>query len=397
VGKLRQYDTTTISNLLQEDLTKHLYSQSQGLVIALDEAHIAEKRILAGKLISLSALLRNEKILNQKNELEERYQRGFLTPLCATLSSNMHATLVVLGTSLSLLDADHVYTAISKRINFERITNFPSINEQDVDNLLKKAIDLSDCEIPPAKRQRLTGRPRFSANVIGHLMEKNDSDTDTKQDVLNCAIDSAIDQAKNGLKIIMCNLLTNDKTGKIAHLLSRMVLAYKLHNGKVSFASILEADFVNNALCSLHNDSDGIHLIMDEPLVIEVVEEELKSRNVDPAFLEYLDKFNQVVENLGTGTTVKGNILEPLIRRCLQRFNGFDLTNLPFLKGFKALPTWCKGLKLQIDEVNTANGFGYNGHGHDADLEFLKNRPANKMLIEQSGTRQDGMWFFSNN
>jgi len=229
VGKLRQYDTTTISNLLQEDLTKHLYSQSQGLVIALDEAHIAEKRILAGKLISLSALLRNEKILNQKNELEERYQRGFLTPLCATLSSNMHATLVVLGTSLSLLDADHVYTAISKRINFERITNFPSINEQDVDNLLKKAIDLSDCEIPPAKRQRLTGRPRFSANVIGHLMEKNDSDTDTKQDVLNCAIDSAIDQAKNDLKSMMCNLLTNDKTGKIAHLLSRMVLAYKHH------------------------------------------------------------------------------------------------------------------------------------------------------------------------
>ena len=136
---------------------------------------------------------------------------------------------------------------------------------------------------------------------------------------------------------------------------------------------------------------------MDEPLVIEVVEEELKSRNIDPSFLEYLDQFNQVVENLGTNTTAKGNMLEPLVRRCLQRFNGFDLTNLPFLKGFKALPTWCKGLKLQIDEVNTANGFGYNGHGHDADLEFLKNRPANKMLIEQSGIRQDGMWFFSNN
>jgi guanylate kinase len=397
VGKVRQYDAVTIHTMLiclQEDLTKHIYSKNQGLVIALDEAHIAVNNILAGKLISPSALLGNKKILNRKNELKKKYQRGFLTPLCATLS-NLHATLVVLGTSLSLSNADHVYTSVSKPTNFEKITSFPSINEQNVDNLLKKAIDLSDCEISPAKRRRLTGRPRFSANVISQLMEKNDSDTVTKQEVLDYAVDSAIDQAKDDLKSITCDLLTNDKTDNmLAHLLSRMVLAYKLRNGKISFAHTKESDFVVNALCSMHTDSDGMHLIMDEPLVIEVVEKELKRRNVNP--VKYLDQLNQVIENLGPDTTVKGNMLELLIRRCLQRFNGFDLTNLPFLKGFKALPTWCKGLKLQIDEVNTANGFGYKGHGLEADLEFLKDRPANKMLIEHSGIRQDGTWFFSN-
>jgi len=319
MGKLRQYDKITISNMLlvlQEDLKKRLNNQNQGLVIALDEAHIAGNRILAGKLISPSALSKNKEICNHKNDLKEQYRRGFLTPLCATLSNNVHATLVVLGTSMTLSDADHVYTAISKPTNLKRITKFPLINEQDVVNLLKKAIDLSDCEISTAKRRRLTGRPRFSASVISQL-EKQDSDTCTKQEVLNSAIDSAIDQAKSDLKDMICDLLTNDKTGKIAHLLSRMVLAYKLHNGKTSFANNTETDFVNNALCSLHKDSDEYHLIMDEPLVIEVVKEKLKSRNIDPAFLEYLDQFNQVVENLGINTTVKGNMLEPLVRCCL--------------------------------------------------------------------------------
>ena len=205
----------------------------------MDEAHIAGNHILAGKLISPSALSRNEKILDHKKRLEKRYQRGFLTPLCATLS-HMRATLVVLGTSLSLSDADHVHTAISKHTNFRRITNFPSINEQDVNNLLKKAIDLSGCEIPPDKRKRLIGRPRFAASVIVQLMESdtNKSDTNTKQEVLNCAVDSAINQAKIDLKSRICNLLTNDKTGNVAHLLSRMVLAYKFHNGKILFQNL---------------------------------------------------------------------------------------------------------------------------------------------------------------
>ncbi|CAG8649474.1 6880_t:CDS:1, partial [Paraglomus occultum] len=406
VRTLRQYDQTTIGDMLfhvQDNLTKHIYSQERGLVIVLDEAHVAAKRILAGKLLTPSILSPSESpekqlevllsILNCKNELQEEYRRGFLTPLCATLS-NMCATLVVLGTSLSLADADHVYTAVGKKTNFEKITNFPSLDEQDVDNLLKNAIDLSDCEIPPAKQQKLIiiGRPRFSASVIGQL---NDSNMQPKQHVFNCAVDSAINQNKKDLKIMVRSLLTN-KAFNTAHLLGRMVLAYKLHNGKISFAQTSNADFVNHALCSLSEDSDDMHLIMNEPLVIDAVEEELKRSNLDPEFLEYLDQFNQVVENLGPETPVKGNVLEPLIRRCLQRFNGFDLVNLPFLQGV-TLPTWCNGLKLQIEAVNTANGFGYNGQGVEADLEFLKDHPANKMLIEHPGTRQDGVWFFPNN
>ncbi|KAG0177015.1 hypothetical protein DFQ28_004498, partial [Apophysomyces sp. BC1034] len=89
----------------------------------------------------------------------------------------------------------------------------------------------------------------------------------------------------------------------------------------------------------------------------------------------------------------KGDMLEPLIRRSLQRFNGWDLVNLPFLRGIK-LPRWCTGRKLLIEGINTANGFGFKGKGAWGDFEFLKERPPNKLLIEQFGTRQDGAWFF---
>jgi hypothetical protein len=71
------------------------------------------------------------------------------------------------------------------------------------------------------------------------------------------------------------------------------------------------------------------------------------------------------------------------------------LTDLPFLKGL-TLPTWCSRFKIQIDEINNAEGFGF-GKGIDGDLKFLIGRTTNKLLEEYPGTRQDGAWFFNQN
>src|SRR5690349_18601996 len=61
---------------------------------------------------------------------------GFLTPLCSTLSS-MPATLVVLGTQLTLASAEHVYTAVGKDdLRFTRITHFPWCRESQVEEML---------------------------------------------------------------------------------------------------------------------------------------------------------------------------------------------------------------------------------------------------------------------
>ncbi|RGB42187.1 hypothetical protein C1646_751219 [Rhizophagus diaphanus] len=161
----------------------------------------------------------------------------------------------------------------------------------------------------------------------------------TKQDVFIDAVDLAIDQLKNDLKSTLCKLFTNDKTGKIAHLLSHIVLAYKLHNGKVSFASILEVDFVNNALCSLHNDSDGIHLIMDKPLIIEQMD---FGNNHDD--LEFMCK-----KNLFYGTTIHDCIIEFTLGKIRP-----DSMNSEFLINY---PWWNEPQAVQLK--NNINYFKY--------------------------------------
>lgn len=131
---------------------------------------------------------------------------------------------------------------------------------------------------------------------------------------------------------------------------------------------------------------------MDEPMVVEAAEEELKATGEDPAFLENLDQIFQIVTNFGIASTSKGDAFEPLVHRSLQRFNGYRLADLPFLQGV-TLPTWCDNLNLHIDEINTANGFGYTTSDVRADLTFLSKCPPNKMPIANDGTRPDGAWF----
>ncbi|KAG0008728.1 hypothetical protein BGZ82_004485, partial [Podila clonocystis] len=330
VRKLKEYDHLAIEDILdivQTNLHSHLVSRRLGLVIAVDEAQVTENDILAGKLISPSALIdnRNNKdaIFDCKNQVQLKYRRGLLTPLSAALSG-MRATLVILGTALSLQNADHVYSALDKTINFTRITDFPQFDSSDVNKMISDLIDLSDCEIPPAKRRKLSGRARFSLGIIKRL-DVTDQTQFSKQATLDSAVDRTIEHVKHELRDGVRTILESDKSGEAARLLSRMVLAYHLQDAKISFSSQQQSDFVNKALCRLRQHPDGVHLIMDEPMVVEAVEEELKTSGKDSALIEYLDQLYQIVTNFGVASTSKGDALEPLVRRSLQRFNGLRL------------------------------------------------------------------------
>jgi hypothetical protein len=250
----------------------------------------------------------------------------------------VRATLVVLGMSLSLQDAEHMYSAVGKRTNFHRILQFPSFDEQDVEDAISKLVDISDCTLPDAKRRMLTGRVRLSVSVARELFEYHHAEPHTKQARLDKALDLAIERAKTELCDKVLNLLESAKTGEVAHLLGRMVLAYKLQGGRIWFASDSQADFMDKALCSLRMHSDGVHWLMDEPLVVEVVEEELKRSNVDPGFSEHLRQLNGIIEYLGVKSTAKENVLEPFVRHSLRLFNNYYLADPPFLQGTE-LPT----------------------------------------------------------
>ncbi|KAF9981416.1 hypothetical protein BGZ65_003976 [Modicella reniformis] len=223
VYKLREYDNLTIQVMLgrvQTKLRSFLVPKRLGLVIALDEAQNAVTGILSEKLISPSALIKSrDAVFDNKNQIRSKFRRGFLTPMSAALS-NMRATLVILGTALSLQDADHVYSAIAKHINF--------------------STSPSSIKATWTKFSRIWWTCR----------------TDSKQATLDDAVDKSIEHTMNGLRA--------------------------------------GSDFVDKALCRLRPHPDGIHLMMDEPIVVEAVDEELKASGKDSAFLEYLDQLYQL-------------------------------------------------------------------------------------------------------
>ncbi|KAF9080036.1 hypothetical protein BGX29_005673, partial [Mortierella sp. GBA35] len=77
VYKLREYDTLTIEamrRVTETNLHSRLGARGRGLVIAVDEAQVTENDILAGKLISPSALIKNkdnkDTILDEKNQVK---------------------------------------------------------------------------------------------------------------------------------------------------------------------------------------------------------------------------------------------------------------------------------------------------------------------------------------
>lgn len=171
VYKLKEYDHHAIQVMLGYDQIKircFLLPRRLGVVIALDEAYVAATEILASKLISHSALIKNKNVLfDDKNQIQSEFRRGFLTPLSAALN-NMQATLVILGTALSLQDTEHVHSAIAKKTNFSRITVFPRFDEDDVS---RGTLRSGRCEglCHPRSQRRKLARARFSIEVVNHL------------------------------------------------------------------------------------------------------------------------------------------------------------------------------------------------------------------------------------
>ncbi|KAF9936415.1 hypothetical protein BGZ65_002413 [Modicella reniformis] len=142
VHKLQEYDNRTISAILGQVQTdiRGLLPRRLGVVIALDAAQVASNRISSDKLISPSGLIMKKNILfDNKGQIQPEFRRGFL--------NNMQATLVILGTALSLQDAEHFYSAIAKQTHFSRITDLPKFLRKTV---LSDLLDMKDCAIPDA-------------------------------------------------------------------------------------------------------------------------------------------------------------------------------------------------------------------------------------------------------
>ena len=77
--------------------------------------------------------------------------------------------------------------------------------------------------------------------------------------------------------------------------------------------------------------------------------------------------------------------LEPITLVILMQYNGWLVSELPFLKPIAhELPDWCKTAKMNIESVSTL-----------PDLDFLRTRPSACAKRPMPLTRPDTAWYAS--
>jgi hypothetical protein len=227
----------------------------------------------------------------------------------------------VLGTHLSLCDADQVYSAIGKSENFVKITNFPLADLETIKCNTKRLLNVEDSELPPdSKLRKLEGRFCFSFRIFQEIIQQQKQmeglqDPPPKTKRLDMAIEASINLLKKDLRSVISQILENDSTGSHTCLLSQMLLAYKFAGGKISFARQKEVDFVDHGICSLKLTDNDFTWILCEELVIDVIEEELVESCVDPEFFVLLKSMNKICNTEGSNNVGKGAGIEQLIRQ----------------------------------------------------------------------------------
>lgn len=105
----------------------------------------------------------------------------------------------------------------------------------------------------------------------------------------------------------------------------------------------------------------------------------------DPVFEHWIQAVNNINAAVGPSSSAKGEILEPVARSILRQFNGWKVSELPFVKPIPNLPSWCKETTLHINEIKKSLD----------DLDFLTSRPPSIGLIPHPHTRPDFLWYIS--
>ncbi len=136
---------------------------------------------------------------------------------------------------------------------------------------------------------------------------------------------------------------------------------------RVTFPMIKGADFVDKGICTLTRDPDGYHWQAEELIVLEAIKVSLSKETVDPFFVTCMEAMDSLLNVLGSASSTNGNILEPMIRQALSYFDGWYISDLPFLGLNKAsLPLWAKQQKIVITATGTAQTLGFAN-----DVDFL--------------------------
>eukprot|EP00727_Mastigamoeba_balamuthi_P011471 m51a1_g6947 hypothetical protein (739) ;mRNA; f:750-9720 len=286
--------------------------------------------------------------------------------------ANELASLISSGEVVSQIGS----SLLKREYAMHLIARFPMC--RDPRSFLEGVLNLEGVELDIKQLEQLQGRFRTITTVVSVLLARGDGD------VVGAINQAAVDMS-NQLCASARDFATRFGPTFATDLFSRIVASWDLCGKTLDWemATTQGASELVQYLCTVETaqgaDSSGVlGLRLAEPLAIKAL------RSVLPASVEHTSLVQRstsllanVVKLLGVECSVKGNLLEPIVHRVMQSFNGTKVADLPILRNLQ-------------DLIEGASGVT----GARQGMLFLAQRVPRALLVEYNQTRQDGAWFF---
>eukprot|EP00727_Mastigamoeba_balamuthi_P000489 m51a1_g10437 hypothetical protein (1556) ;mRNA; r:57452-64652 len=355
-----------------------------GIVVAIDEAQKIVQVNSSGYFVRSSVQSRADGLA-----VTDADYRSILSPVCGALS-RLSATVVVLGTALSLEDANVVESVVGKYKVFRVIKALPPC--ESVADALGSVIDLSGCTVSDEYERLLRGRMRSSFVVLDKLVQvlSHRSPTDTKQQLLDKALEMAVGCVDAALTAQATHFLESrpELHDSLSAALDQWL--WRPAEGKTVILSAKTADLVGSAL-------------FDEPLAFRALDKALPPYHRLKRHIGMMHTLATEMSLSLNGTGIIGEAVQSIIYETLRGWNGIHVDRLPFVACIDGLPPWTATTRLDISSVGSAkairlrSGFRVDMPQAEMDFEFLARREVGTLLIPDQGTRPDGVLFMPGN
>jgi len=160
---------------------------------------------------------------------------------------------------------------------------------------------------------------------------------------------------------------------------AKILVAYKVGGPVVLSES--QTDFVSKglAVCSYINTDDAKAnnipiYVFSERTVIASIERACVDMDLSPSIWSHLDALNRSIQYFGANSSIKGNLIEPVLCHALLCYNNTGLKDFPQLKDL-TLPAWAVNHTLKFTKMGFAEELGYAN-----DLEYLRSMSNNSIL-----------------
>eukprot|EP00727_Mastigamoeba_balamuthi_P003562 m51a1_g13202 hypothetical protein (505) ;mRNA; r:10-2619 len=243
----------------------------------------------------------------------------------------------------------HIGSSLLKReYAMHLITRFPMC--RDPRSFLEGVLNLEGVELDIKQLEQLQGRFRTITTVVSVLLARGDGD------VVGAINQAAVDMS-NQLCVSARDFAARFGPTFATDLFSRIVASWDLCGKTLDWemAATQGASELVEYLCTVET--------------AQVEHTSLVQRSTS--------LLANVVKLLGVACSVKGNLLEPIVHRVMQSFNGTKVADLPILRNLQ-------------DLIEGASGVT----GARQSMLFLAQRVPRALLVEYNQTRQDGAWFF---